>query len=451
MLRVSIFWFPGAEHSTFFLSLRTQGKRMKISGPGSRIRLAVCHAGFFPQCRHWQCVLVHVMLLSFSGAFPIRNAIPDVFRSDESVESSQTPAEKPVARPAFRGPVHYGRLALQSRYLLSPLAGFTTLPFRRIVRRIGGVGLATTDLVNARALLTRNERTMQMVETHPEDRPFAVQIFGSEPDVMADAARLLVELGVDTIDINMGCPVNRIAGAGAGAGMMCNTTSTLRLAQTVVEAVTVPVTIKMRLGWDAENLTAPFFAREFEKIGVAAVAIHGRTREQGFSGSVSLPGIRAVVEAVEQIPVVGNGDIRSVSDAARMIRETGCHAVSIGRAALANPWIFRQLVEWETTGDFAPAGSFDERLSLMLFQYSFLEERFGIERGLVLFRKMAHWYLKGMRVRKKLRGEFQSVCTLQDLSEIMERIRTEGPVDGNRTGVLSDVEIAVPRGPVDKW
>jgi nifR3 family TIM-barrel protein len=297
--------------------------------------------------------LVHLLLFSFSGAVPIRNAIPEVFRSDVSVvsvESSQTPAEQRVARPAFRGPVHYGRLALQSRYLLSPLAGFTTLPFRRIVRRIGGVGLATTDLVNSRALLTRNERTMQMVETHPEDRPFAVQIFGSEPDVMADAARLLVELGVDTIDINMGCPVNRIAGAGAGAGMMCNTTSTLRLAQTVVEAVNVPVTIKMRLGWDAENLTAPFFAREFEKIGVAAVAIHGRTREQGFSGSVSLPGIRAVVEAVQQIPVVGNGDIRSVSDAARMIRETGCHAISIGRAALANPWIFRQLVEWETTG-----------------------------------------------------------------------------------------------------
>jgi len=347
--------------------------------------------------------------------------------------------------------VQYGPLGLQSRYLLSPLAGFTTLPFRRIVRRIGGVGLATTDLVNARALLTRNERTMQMVETHPEDRPFAVQIFGSEPDVMADAARLLVELGVDTIDINMGCPVNRIAGAGAGAGMMCNTTGTLRLAQTVVEAVAVPVTVKMRLGWDSENLTAPFFAREFEKIGVAAVAIHGRTREQGFSGSVSLSGIRAVVEAVERIPVVGNGDVRCVSDAARMIRETGCHAVSIGRTALANPWIFRQLVEWETTGGFAPAGTFDERLSLMLFQHSFLEERFGPERSLVLFRKMAHWYLKGMRVRKKLRGDFQSVCTREDLSEIIERIRAEGPVDGNRTGILSDVEIAVPRGPVDKW
>ncbi|MFN5286906.1 MAG: tRNA-dihydrouridine synthase, partial [Planctomyces sp.] len=118
--------------------------------------------------------------------------------------------------------MHYGSLRLQSRYLLSPLAGFTTLPFRRIVRRIGSVGLATTDLVNARALLSRSERTMQMVESHPEDRPFAVQIFGSEPSVMADAAQLLLELGVDSIDINMGCPVNRIAGAGAGAGLMCS-------------------------------------------------------------------------------------------------------------------------------------------------------------------------------------------------------------------------------------
>jgi nifR3 family TIM-barrel protein len=356
-----------------------------------------------------------------------------------------------VPRPNFCGPIRYGHLPLPGRYLLSPLAGFTTLPFRRIVRRIGGVGLATTDLVNARALLSRSERTMQMVETHPEDRPFAVQIFGSEASVMADAARFLVELGVDTIDINMGCPVQRIAGHGAGAGMMCNTDGTLRLAQTVVEAVPVPVTVKMRLGWDAKNLTAPFFAREFEQLGVAAVAIHGRTRAQGFSGTVSLPGIRAVVEAVERIPVVGNGDVRCVADAARMLRETGCHAVSIGRAALANPWIFRQLTEWEQTGVYAPAGTFDERLQLMLLQYSFLEERFSPDRAVVLFRKMAHWYLKGMRIRRRLRGDFQAAATAADLRQFIERVREEGPVDGNRTGVLTEVEIPVPRGPVEQW
>lgn len=383
-----------------------------------------------------------------AGKATIFSAVSDAFRQPVAASTHVSPT---VPRPEFREPVSYGSLRLQSRYLLSPLAGFTTLPFRRIVRRIGSVGLATTDLVNARALLSRNERTMQMVESHPEDRPFAVQIFGSEPAVMADAARMLVELGVDSIDINMGCPVNRIAGSGAGAGLMCSTSSTVSLVRHVVEAVQIPVSVKMRLGWDAQNLTAPFFAREFEQAGVAAVAIHGRTREQGFSGSVSLPGIRAVVEAVQRIPVVGNGDVRNVADAARMLRETGCHAVSIGRAALANPWIFRQLVQWEQTGHYTPAGTFDDRLELMLQQYHFLAERHSAERAIVLFRKMAHWYLKGMRVRRKLRGDFQTVSTLPELHTILDRIRSEGPADGNRSGILTDAEIPVPKGPNAQW
>ena len=318
------------------------------------------------------------------------------------------------------------------------------------MRRIGGVGLATTDLVNSRALLSRNERTMQMVETHPEDRPFAVQIFGSEAEVMADAARMLYEHGVDTIDINMGCPVNRIAGAGSGAGMMCNIDGTLKLVQSVVEAVPIPISVKMRLGWDSENLTAPFFARQFEQVGVAAVAIHGRTREQGFGGLVSLPGIRAVVEAVEKIPIIGNGDIRNVADAARMLKETGCHGISIGRAALANPWIFRQLVEWEQTGSFSAAGTFDERLQLMLQQFTCLEERHGSERAIILFRKMAHWYLKGMRIRKQQRGDFQKVHTKSEMEVAIAEIQQAGPVDGNRTGVLMDEQRPLPNKPLDK-
>ena len=377
----------------------------------------------------------------------IRSAIPDVFRQPSASSATRTE----VDRVPFRDALKYGQLPLVSRYLLSPLAGFTTLPFRRIVRRIGGVGLATTDLVNSRALISRNERTMEMVETHPEDRPFAVQIFGSEPKIMADAAQLLVELGVDTIDINMGCPVNRIAGAGAGAGMMCNIDGTLKLVQTVVEAVSIPVSVKMRLGWDSSSLSAPFFARQFEQVGVAAVAIHGRTREQGFGGTVSLPGLRAGVEAVEKIPVIGNGDIRNVADAARMLKETGCHGISIGRAALANPWIFRQLVEWEQTGSYAPAGTFDERLQLMLQQYACLEERHGSERAIIRFRKMAHWYLKGMRILKRLRGDFQQVSSRAEMNAAIAEIQKSGPIDGNRSGVLTDVEIPVPSGPVDKW
>lgn len=349
----------------------------------------------------------------------MKSAIPNVFQPESNAADAGRETTV-VERPEFRGDVCYGPLKLSSRYLLSPLAGFTTLPFRRIVRTIGGVGLATTDLVNCRALLSQNARTMQMIETHPEDQPFAVQIFGSDPEHMVEAALFLEARDVATIDINMGCPVNKVAGSGSGAGMMCRTDSTIELVRRVVEAVKIPVSVKMRLGWDDDNLTAPFFAREFEQVGVCAIAIHGRTRAQGFSGRVSLPGIRKVVEAVEKIPVVGNGDVRNVADAATMIRETNCHAVSIGRAALANPWIFRQLDEWERTGVYNPAGSFEDRLQLMLKQYGYLEERFPPERAIIIFRKMAHWYLKGMKVRKKLRGDFQFVKTRQEFEDAIQ-------------------------------
>ena len=184
---------------------------------------------------------------------------------------------------------------------------------------------------------------------------------------------------------------------------------------------------------------------------MAAVAIHGRTRAQGFRGSVDRSGIRAVVAAVERIPVIGNGDVRTVPDAARMIEETGCHGVSIGRGALANPWIFRQLDEWERTGVWSPAGTFDERLNLMQTQFGYLEQRHGSERAIVLFRKMAHWYLKGMRVRKRLRGQVQQARTRAEFDDLLTQVSDEGPIDGNRTGVLSDVQVPVPSGPVERW
>jgi tRNA-dihydrouridine synthase B len=398
---------------------------------------------------------MHPGQLQFSGGESnISGVIPDSLtgsHASQEAAASTTTSPFAVPRPDFRDPVRYGAIQLSSRYLLSPLAGFTTLPFRRIVRRIGGVGLATTDLVSSRALLSRNARTMQMVETHPEDRPFAVQIFGNDAGEMAEASQLLQELGVDTIDINMGCPVSRIAESGAGAGLMCNVDGSVSLVRRVVQSVSVPVSVKMRLGWDEHQLTAPHFARLFEDAGVAAVAIHGRTRAQGFGGTVSLPGIRQVVEAVQRIPVIGNGDIRSVADAARMLNETGCHGVSIGRAALANPWIFRQLAEWEQTGQYSPAGTFDERLQLMLQQFECLEERNGTDRAIILFRKMAHWYLKGMRVQKTLRGDFQKIRTRDEMDRAIQKIREVGPVNGDRSGILTDCHISVPSGPVSQW
>lgn len=347
--------------------------------------------------------------------------------------------------------VSYGPLVLPFRTLLSPLAGFTNLPFRRVVHELGGLGLGTTDLVNARGLLAGSEKTLRLIATHPIDRPFAVQIFGGEASIMRDAAQFLEARGVDSIDINMGCPVPKVVKTGAGASLMCHADAATELVKAVVEAVKVPVTVKMRLGWDATQLTAPRFAREFEQVGVAAVAIHGRTRAQGFSGTVNRDGIRQVVEAVDSIPVIANGDIRSVDDAIAMYDETGCQAISIGRGALANPWIFRQLTEWETTGDWAPAGSFNDRLLLMRRQFRYLQEWVGEETAVSAFRKMSHWYTKAMRVGPALRHAVQSAKTGEEFEQALQEIALAGPRGATKDGLLPDFEIPVPSGPNEHW
>lgn len=290
-----------------------------------------------------------------------------------------------------------------------------------------------------------------MIETCTEDSPFAVQLFGSDAEVMCEATRLVESLGVDSVDINMGCPVHRITKGGAGSAMMCRQSDTVEFVRKVVESVQLPVTVKMRLGWDDSQITAPWFARAFEEVGVAAIAIHGRTRAQGFSGSVNRGGIRQVVEAVRSIPVIGNGDVRNIPDAARMLEETGCAGVSVGRGALANPWIFRQLVEWEQTGEYGPAGTFLDRLQLLRKQLSLLQRRFDPEQAIVRFRKMGHWYLKGMRVRKRLRGDFQSAKTMDQIDAALREIEADGPVRGTRDGILPDLHVPVPAGPNEKW
>jgi len=348
-------------------------------------------------------------------------------------------------------PVSYGRLALASRYLLSPLAGFTNLPFRRIVREIGGVGLATTDLVNVRSLLANNPKARELTASCPADSPLAVQIFGNDAGLMAEAARVLEARGIASIDINMGCPVNKVTKLGAGASMMCRGNETVALVERVVKAVQIPVTVKMRLGWDDRQITAPEFARAFADIGVAAVAIHGRTRQQGFSGKVNLDGIRAVVEAVRSIPVIGNGDVRTIADADRMLRETGCDGVSIGRGALANPWIFRQLVQWEQSGTWDPPGNFDDRMALLRRQFDYAIELRGPDRAIPFFRKMAHWYLKSMLVSARLRDAFQKASTIEEVETVLSEIVARGPLSGSRADTLPDMSIPVPSGPVEHW
>jgi nifR3 family TIM-barrel protein len=344
-----------------------------------------------------------------------------------------------------------GSLRLNSRYLLAPLAGYTNLPFRLAVRELGGVGLATTDLVNARALLTASRKTLELIQTCPADRPVSVQIYGANAEEMRAAAQWLENYGVSSIDINMGCPVHKVTRGGGGSALMCDPAKTVDLVRTIVEAVRIPVTVKMRLGWDDQTLSAPFFAREFEQAGIAAVTIHGRTRAQGFGGDVNLEGIRAVVESVERIPVIGNGDVRDIADAAHMLRFTGCAGIAIGRGALLNPWLFTQLSRWETTGDPGPSGTYAERVAFMIRHFHLLVEQRGERFACLTFRKVANWYCRVLHPGRDIQQRLIRIESTMEFDDIAEELRRRDPPPHWRDGPPAHSIISVPKGPIEHW
>jgi nifR3 family TIM-barrel protein len=334
--------------------------------------------------------------------------------------------------------------------LLSPLAGYTNLPFRLAVRELGGLGLATTDLVNARALVRASTKTLELIETCPEDSPVAVQLYGADAGEMAAAAQWLEENhDAAAVDINMGCPVHKVTRNGGGSALLCDAVSTVALVRRVVESVRIPVTVKMRLGWDDDSHSAPVFAREFEQVGVAGVIIHGRTRQQGFSGSVNLDGIRAVAEAVQKIPVIGNGDVRTIADAQRMRETTGCAGVSIGRGALLNPWIFAQLVLWETTGKPGPSCGYEDRLDFMSRHFHLLVGQRGERFACLTFRKVANWYCKVLRPGREVQQRLMMLDAVATFDDIVAGLRNRGIPpwwDGDHMP-----QIPVPAGPVERW
>jgi tRNA-dihydrouridine synthase B len=355
----------------------------------------------------------------------------------------------PPPPPILQEPLKIGRLPLPSRFFLAPLAGYTSLAMRLTIRERGGLGLATTDLINARAILEQRPRTFELAETCDEDRPLAIQIYGHVIDEMSRAARWVVDHGATIVDINMGCPVNKVVKSGGGSALMCQADSATALVAAVVEAVDVPVTVKMRLGWDASTLSAPSLARSFEKVGAAGVIIHGRTREQGFKGDVDREGIRAVVEAVESMPVVGNGDIRTLHDAETMFRETGCSAISIGRGALSNPFIFRQLAHWAEHGEPGPEPSFDERVDTMVAHFHRLQQTRGERHACFQFRKILKWYSHFIRPQKELYHRLINLDSLKVFDETVALIREAGPsspIPGH-----FEPKVPVPAGPIDKW
>ena len=264
---------------------------------------------------------------------------------------------------------------------------------------------------------------MDLLQTCPEDRPVAVQIYGSDADDMRNAAQWLEGYGVSSIDINMGCPVHKVTRGGGGSAMMCDPAGTVRVVRAVVEAVRLPVTVKMRLGWDDDTLSAPFFAREFEKAGVAAVTIHGRTREQGFGGRVNLDGIRAVVEAVEHIPVIGNGDVRTLADAERMLTYTGCAGIAIGRGALLNPWFFAQLARRDESGDAGPPATYAQRLHFMNRHFHLLVDHKGERFACLSFRKVANWYCRVLRPGRDLQQRLVMIESVAAFDRAVEEIK----------------------------
>lgn len=340
-----------------------------------------------------------------------------------------------------------GSRTVLSRYFLAPLAGYTHLAFRRAMRELGGLGLATTDLVHARLLLEGKRGSLELIETHPEDRPLSVQIFGNDAFMLADAAQWLAERGYEGIDINMGCPMRKLCGSGGGASIACELTSACELVERVVNAVSLPVTVKMRLGWNRDLITAPQLAAEFEQLGVAAITIHGRTRQQGFGGRVDLAGIRAVVEAVYDIPIIGNGDVRSVQDALCMRAETGCHAVAIGRGAMLDPWIFARL-DRHTRGldsNFEPTA--DEQVDFLRRHFSLMTEQHA-ERACFMFRKFAGWYGARLGIPEDLEARLRRFESADEFFEICDAIRVR---HGERQSTLATALIKVPNGPVEHW
>jgi len=397
-----------------------------------------------------------------------------------------------------------GSLKLESNLFLSPLAGYTNLPFRLVVREIGGAGLCTTDLVNARSLLEKNPKAFKLIETRPADSPLAVQLFGSVPEEMRDAAQILENLGIASIDINMGCPVKKVCKVGGGSAMMTELGKTSALVRGMVNAVKIPVTAKMRLGWDDDNLTAPDLARTLEDVGVAAIFVHGRTREQGFGGTVNLAGIRKVVEAVKTIPVIGNGDIITPQAAKKMFDETGCAGVSIGRGAFYDPWIFKRTLEFlqrsapvsgavfgvlaknafpanvvgatPTTAGGTPAlppePGFSERTRIMCRHLYLMIEVFGEELGCRMFRKVAPWYTRRFGpchefnkrvVQISTRAEFHDVLEnyirwrrqfLDAHGELLPRFQQPPMVASfmrDEPASTQREQIPVPKGPVEVW
>jgi len=299
--------------------------------------------------------------------------------------------------------------------VLAPMAGITDLPFRRICKELGA-GLVFSEMLSVEALVREHRRTKSMLHTDPVERPVVFQIFGSKPETMARAAEIVSRGEVDFIDINMGCPVPKVLKSGAGSALLKDLGLAKELMAAVVSASLVPVTVKIRLGWDAGNIVAVDLAKAAEAVGVAAVTVHARTKAQGFSGHADWSMIKTVKQAVG-IPVIGNGDVRSAADAKRMMDETGCHGVMIGRAIQGYPWIFREAKQYLETGLVPPPPSLEEREAVMLRHLRDMAVLAGETIGVREMRKHLCWYTKGLPGGAEFRTRINALSRVDDVQQ----------------------------------
>ena len=314
-----------------------------------------------------------------------------------------------------------GNVELDSPVALAPMAGGTDLPFR-ILCREQGCGLMCTEMVSAKALLYKNRNTKPLLETKPEERPVAVQLFGSDPEIMSEMALMLEEGPYDIIDVNMGCPVPKIVNNGEGSALMKNPKLAGEILSAMTRKLKKPVTVKFRKGFNDESVNAVEFAKMAEQSGAAAVAVHGRTREQFYSGKADWDIIRQVKEAVS-IPVIGNGDIFTPQDAGRMMEETGCDGVMVARGAKGNPWIFSRIDHYLKTGEVLPKQGPEEVKQMILRHAELLVAFKGEYTAMREMRKHVSWYTAGYPHSAALRNEINLVETMEELTElVLERM-----------------------------
>ena len=312
-----------------------------------------------------------------------------------------------------------GNTVLENNVILAPMAGVTDLHFRVLCRE-QGAGCVVTEMVSAKAVLYNNKNTRELLQIDPAERPAAVQLFGSEPDIMAEIAARLEEGPYDYIDVNMGCPVPKIVNNGEGSALMKNPERAKEVLTAMVKAVKKPVTVKFRKGFNDLSVNAVEFAKMAESCGVAAVAVHGRTREQYYSGKADWDIIRQVKEAV-RIPVIGNGDIFTPEDAGRMLKETGCDGIMVARGAKGNPWLFGRINHYLDTGEVLPGPSMAE-IKAMILRHGRMLVQFKGE-GVAMREMRGHmaWYTKGMPHSATLRNEINQVETLEGFVELLDR------------------------------